>query len=165
MATFFGLLLLGGAAGTIAALSVPDLRARVSPSAHEIAALVAVGATLGSLYFSEFADFLPCEFCWYQRIAMYPLAVILPIAALRRDLSPMPYVRIIASIGLVISLYHVQLQWFPEQSSACDITNPCTGRWVEAFGWMTIPQMAAISFGLIIALTSLSIRSSPQEQT
>jgi len=165
MATFFGLLLLGGAVGTVAIFLAPQIRARFASATHEIAAMVAVGATAGSLYFSEVANFPPCEFCWYQRIAMYPLAVILPVAVVRRDMSPLPYVRIIASIGLLISIYHIQLQWFPEQSSACEITNPCTGRWVEAFGWMTIPQMAAISFALIIALTTLSIRSLPQEQS
>ena len=165
MATFFGLLLLAGAVGTIALFFAPRLRARFAPTAHEIAAVVAVGATAGSLYFSEVANFLPCEFCWYQRIAMYPLALILPMAVVRRESIPLIYARVIASIGLLIAIYHVQLQWFPEQSSACEITNPCTGRWVEAFGWMTIPQMAAISFALIIALITLSIRSLAQEQS
>ena len=50
-----------------------------------IAATVALTATLGSLYFSEVAHYVPCRLCWFQRIAMYPLAVVLVIAAVRRD--------------------------------------------------------------------------------
>ncbi len=162
-AEFFALILLGGSAGTIAAFASTRLRRLVEPAAHQVAAMVAVGATLGSLYFSEVADYIPCDLCWYQRIAMYPLAVILPLAAHRSDLRPLFYARILATIGFAVSAYHVQLQWFPDQGSMCEVTNPCTGRWVEAFGWMTIPQMAGLSFARVIAMTTLSIRSSPQE--
>ena len=56
--------------------------AAFGPVALPLAAAVAVVATLGSLYFSEIADFPPCRLCWYQRIGMYPLAVVLPIARL-----------------------------------------------------------------------------------
>ncbi len=163
MATFFALLLLGGAVGAIATVFNLDLRSRIAPSAHQIAAIVAVGATVGSLYFSEVADYLPCKLCWYQRIAMYPLALIIPLALHRRDVRVLTYAKILCWIGAAVSAYHVQLQWFPDQSSTCDAFNPCTGRWVEAFGWMTIPQMAGISFLLIIHFITLSQRFSPQE--
>jgi disulfide bond formation protein DsbB len=118
---------------------------------------VATGATLGSLYFSESAGFVPCELCWFQRIAMYPLAIILGVAVMRRDRTVLPYALTLSVIGLGISAYHVQLQLFPEQSSFCEATNPCSGRWVEAFGWLTIPQMAGLSFALIALLASLAI--------
>ncbi len=163
MAEFFALLLFGGAAGTLAVLVSPQLRRHVEPVANQIAAIVAMGATLGSLYFSEVADYIPCDLCWYQRIAMYPLAVIIPLAVQRNDFAALRYVRILATIGIVIAAYHVQLQWFPDQSSMCEVSNPCSGRWVEAFGWMTIPQMAGISFALVIAMTTFSLRSVPNE--
>jgi disulfide bond formation protein DsbB len=161
MARFFALLELGGLVGLIAAFATRSLRARVAESALPIAAFIAVAAMLGSLAFSEIADFVPCDFCWYQRIAMYPLAVILPIAAVRGDTWIRPYALTVAGIGLALATYHVQLQWFPEQSSSCDITNPCSGRWVEAFGWMTIPQMSAIAFILIIGLLMLASHAAP----
>lgn len=169
MARFFALLELGGLVGLVAAFLSRSLRARVAESALPLAAFVAVAATLGSLAFSEIADFVPCDFCWYQRIAMYPLAVILPIAAMRRDTWIRPYALTLAGIGLSLAAYHVQLQWFPEQSSSCNVTNPCSGRWVEAFGWMTIPQMSAIAFILIIGLLTLASFAEtttphPQEQ-
>lgn len=157
MATFFGLILLGGAAGLILAVSRSQYRSSIAESAVPLAAAVATGATLGSLYFSESAGFVPCELCWFQRIAMYPLAIILGVAVMRRDRTVLPYALTLSVIGLGISAYHVQLQLFPEQSSFCEAANPCSGRWVEAFGWLTIPQMAGVSFALIALLASLAI--------
>lgn len=163
MATFFGVMLLGGAAGTAIAATRRGSRSAMIEAAVPLAAAVAVGATLGSLYFSESAGFIPCELCWFQRIAMYPLGIILSLAALRRDRSVLPYVLALSTIGLGVAIYHIQLQLLPDQGSFCDVTNPCTGRWVEAFGWMTIPQMAGVSFALIASLSSLAIFTPTKE--
>lgn len=157
IADFFGVLLLGGAAGTIAAALVPSLRGSVVDAVLPITALVATGATLGSLYFSEVADFVPCELCWFQRIAMYPLAVVLVAATARRDRAILPYVGIVAGIGLAISLYHIQLQILPDQGSFCDAVSPCTATWVEGLGFLTIPQMAGSSFAIITGLIILTL--------
>ena len=164
MADFFGVALLGSVAILVVGFAVPSSRATVAEAAPRLAALVAVGATLGSLYFSERAGFVPCELCWFQRIAMYPLAVILTIAAIRRDDDIRVYALPVAAVGLAIAVYHVQLQWFPDQSSFCEVTNPCSGRWVEAFGWMTIPQMAAIAFTAIIGLLAVAHPHHPTDE-
>ena len=163
IATFFGLLLLLGVAGVAAAWFVPDVRASIAPVALPLAALVAGGAMAGSLYLSEGAGYVPCDLCWWQRGAMYPLAIALAAsAALGFERIRRPAL-LVAGIGLAIALYHVQLQWFPDQGSFCDVANPCSGRWVEAFGWMTIPQMAAIAFALIIGV--LTLPRIPSEET
>lgn len=156
VATFFAVLLLGGVGGLVAAWFVPAIRRELQPAAPKIAAIVAVAAAAGSLWFSESAGFVPCELCWYQRIAMYPLAVVLPMAGLRRESTIRPYALVLAGVGAAISAYHVFVQQFPEQSSFCEASNPCSAAWVEALGWMTIPQMAGLSFALIIALLVLS---------
>lgn len=78
-----------------------------------LAWLVAVIATLGSLYFSEIKGFIPCGMCWYQRIAMYPLAVFLGIAAFYNDYRVRKYVLPITMIGSLISLYHYSMQKCP----------------------------------------------------
>ena len=77
--------------------------------------MIAVGATLGSLYF-EIRNFVPCEYCWYQRIAMYPLALILLIATIRRDKNIIPYAVTLSLAGFAISTYHYQLQLFPTKA-------------------------------------------------
>ena len=116
-----------------------------------LAAAVATTAMAGSLYYSESAGFIPCELCWYQRIAMYPLVPILVIAALRRELLTV-YVVVIAGIGAAISAYHYQLQLFPDQASTCSIDTPCTTQYVDVFGFVSIPFMAGCGFLAIIAL-------------
>ena len=155
----FASLLFSGLAVLIASAFSSELRALIHRFALEITGVVASAATLGSLYFSEVARFIPCKLCWYQRIAMYPLAVLLVMAAVRRDRDMLRYVRVIALIGVAVSAYHVWIQWFPEKSNFCEFDNPCSARWVEAFGRVTIPQMAGLSFVLIIVTATIGLRS------
>jgi hypothetical protein len=162
IATLFALALFAGLVGIVVALFNESVRAVVQQRALVIAGSVAVAATLGSLYFSEAADFIPCKLCWYQRIAMYPLAVLLVMAAIRRDRWILLYVRVIAMLGLAVSAYHVWIQWFPEKSNFCEFDNPCSARWVEAFDRVTIPQMAGLSFVLIIATATIGLRASTE---
>lgn len=151
MARFFVVVLAILVASTVAAAFVPAWRATVVRRALPISAFVAVGATLGSLWFSERAGFIPCELCWYQRIAMYPLAALFVMGLVRRDRGVLAYGLPIAVVGFGISAYHTWIQWFPETSNLCSFTEPCSGKWVEAFGVFTIPQMAGLSFAVIIA--------------
>jgi disulfide bond formation protein DsbB len=133
-----------------------DLLAAVRPVALVVAAVVAVVSMLGSLYFSEVANFPPCRLCWYQRIGMYPLAVILPLAAWRRDLSVRWYALPLAVGGGLVSVYHVLIERYPSlESGSCDPTNPCSIIWVERLGYLTIPTMALSGFALIAVLLLL----------
>src|SRR5690625_1688042 len=102
---------------------VPDwLRDEV---ALPLGAAIAIVASGGSLFFSEVAGYIPCVLCWYQRIAMYPLAVILVVAAIRRDdkvwLTSVP----IAVIGFAISMWHVVIERRPSLGGVCDPAAPC----------------------------------------
>jgi disulfide bond formation protein DsbB len=129
------------------------LREAVAPSALALATLVAAVSTAGSLYFSLVAHFVPCTLCWYQRIAMYPLVVLLGVAAWRRDAGIRPYVLALAGLGLAISAYHYLLERFPAlESGACDPAAPCTVLWVWRLHYISIPMMAATAFVLIGAL-------------
>ncbi len=95
-----------------------DLYEDVSRAALWIAALVALVAMAGSLYYSEVAHFVPCKLCWYQRIAAYPLAVLLLVAAIRGDRRVWLYVVPLAVAGAGFAIYHAQLQAFPDQGSS-----------------------------------------------
>jgi len=137
----------------------------LGPSALWLAFLVALTATLGSLYLSEVAHFVPCKLCWYQRIAMYPLVPILAIAAWKRDFSVVRYVVPLAVIGAAISIYHYQLERFPSQASvSCSADAPCTVVWIWKFHFVSIPLMALSGFALIVALV-LVARSSARLDT
>ena len=114
--------------------------------------LVAVAATTGSLYYSLIADRVPCDLCWYQRIAMYPLTVVLLAAAATRDRRVGRYALPLAGTGLLLSGYHYLIQWFPDlEATSCSATTPCTGRWVWEFGFVSIPFMALAGFAAVIA--------------
>jgi disulfide bond formation protein DsbB len=136
----------------------------VGPVALPMAAIVAAVAMAGSLYYSDVAHFPPCQLCWYQRIAMYPLVPLLGIAAFRRDTGVALYGAVIAALGAPISIYHILVErGIVEESSSCDPNNPCSLIWVKKFGYLTIPTMALSGFLLIITLLVISRRRTRSE--
>jgi disulfide bond formation protein DsbB len=126
-----------------------------------LAFLVALVATGGSLYFSESVGYIPCVLCWYQRIAMYPLVVLMLVAIVRRERVVAPYAFFVALAGLAVSIYHYQLEWFPDQGSLCSLTAsvPCHVVWFKHFGVATIPFLAGSGFLMIGTLMWLAWRS------
>jgi disulfide bond formation protein DsbB len=125
-----------------------------------LAWIVAATATAGSLYFSEVKHFPPCPLCWYQRIFMYPLVVLLAIAILRRETAISVYLLPLVAIGAGFSIYHYQLEWFPSQESGfCSTAVPCTVRWVWELGYVSLPLLALAAFISIGALLVLAYTS------
>jgi disulfide bond formation protein DsbB len=116
-----------------------------------VAWVVAVIATLGSLYFSEIREFVPCELCWIQRIFMYPLAIILGIAAFNNEINMKKYVLPLSIIGGSISLYHYLVQKVPgfADIKPCVQGVPCNIQYINWFGFVTIPFLALTAFTLI----------------
>ena len=117
---------------------------------------------LGSLYFSEVAGFVPCTLCWYQRILMYPLAIILVIALLRKDHGVPFYVLPFSITGIIVSTYHFLLQKTDlfSHGNVCASGVPCTTAWINWFGFVTIPFLALSAF-LIITIMMLMYHTSP----
>jgi disulfide bond formation protein DsbB len=136
--------------------AVDAVMGAVDNAALWLAFLVAAGATAGSLYFSEVANFYPCRLCWYQRIAMYPLSAILLVAALRRDRAVRWYVIPLASIGACLSAYHYLIEWRPSlERGTCGVgPDSCTTIWFREFGFVTLPFMALCGFVAILALVA-----------
>jgi hypothetical protein len=162
MERFFALLALFAAALAITLvvariLSIGDeLIDMIRPIRMWLAWLIAAVSMAGSLYFSESANFAPCKLCWFQRIAMYPLALLLLIAAARRDDGIRRYAVPLASVGAAISAYHYLIEWRPSLSSGtCEITAPCTVPWFRQFGFVSLPLMALCGFAAIISLMTL----------
>lgn len=116
-----------------------------------IALTQAIIAPLGSLYFSEVLHFPPCILCWYQRICMYPLIVILLVGILRNDKKVYLYVLPLSIIGLGISIYHNLLYYkiVPEAIVPCQAGISCTTKFIEYFGFITIPLLSFIAFSII----------------
>jgi len=121
--------------------------------------LLTGSSMLGSLYFSEVADYSPCKLCWYQRICMYGIALVSLVAVVRRERVAAPYVTVLASVGLVISAYHYLVEWFPTlESDVCSLDVPCTTIWFRMFGFVTLPFMALCGYVSIIILLTTTYR-------
>lgn len=123
-----------------------------------IAWATSVIAMFGSLYFSEIRQYEPCELCWYQRILMYPLVIILGIGSVRKDFRISLYSMVLSTIGACLSLYHYSIQkisFLADVAPACGRV-PCTGAYINWFGFITIPFLALIAF-IIIFICSLVI--------
>jgi disulfide bond formation protein DsbB len=130
--------------------------------------LVASIATGGSLFFSEIAGFIPCELCWYQRICMYPLSIITLLAALANDRRVARYLLPLPLVGAGVSVYHLLVEnGVVEQARACLISAPggCATKWINEFGYVTIPTLALTGFALCFAFLLLSAFPAPSLAT
>ncbi|MDQ0337240.1 disulfide bond formation protein DsbB [Caldalkalibacillus uzonensis] len=139
-------------------LSKPWLRRILLEQGLFVSWIIAFTATLGSLYFSEIIGFIPCEYCWYQRILMYPLAIILVIATVKKDTGVAVYVLPLSIMGGSISLFHYLTQkvtFLREQGAACG-PIPCNIEYINWFGFVTIPFLALVAF-ILITIIHLSL--------
>jgi disulfide bond formation protein DsbB len=149
-----GLLALVGVRGPLNAL-----RSGVEGYELWLAFVVASIATGGSLFFSEIAHFVPCELCWYQRICMYPLSITTLLAALFDDPRAARYLLPLPVVGAGVSVYHLLVEnGVVGESLTCRISAPggCTVKWINEFGYMTIPTLALTAFALVFAFLLLA---------
>ncbi len=143
-----------------------SLRDGVSDAALLLAFAVATTCTLGSLYMSEVRHFTPCDLCWYQRIAMYPLTVILLVATIRRDRLVWRYVLPVALIGAGISTYHYLHERFPDSvSTSCSLEASCSTLWIWELHFLSIPAMAWVGFVLISTLMLIARSAARRDLT
>ncbi|MGA1363066.1 MAG: disulfide bond formation protein B [Ilumatobacteraceae bacterium] len=158
MQTFSALLAVAAMCGSVVLLAcltvargtgfAGSVLAAVRDNAAALWLLLAGTAMAGSLWFSEVADYAPCKLCWYQRIAMYSIAVVSLVALVRREARVVaPYVLTLALVGLAVSSYHYLLEWYPTlESGVCSVDVPCTTIWFRTFGFVTLPFMAGVAF-------------------
>jgi disulfide bond formation protein DsbB len=132
----------------------------IRPHLGYVAWFQALVATLGSLFFSEVMHLTPCLLCWYQRIAMYPMLLILTVGILLRDTRLKYYVLPLSLIGMSIGVYHNLLYYgiLPESIAPCTAGISCTTKQIEWLGFITIPLMALTAF-IVITLSMLFYRS------
>jgi disulfide bond formation protein DsbB len=118
----------------------------------------ALTAMLGSLYFSEIANFEPCRLCWFQRICMYPLVVLLLGMAIRKDIrNGFWYALPFPIVGMLVGLYHEYITYNPDaETEGCKQGVSCTVRWIDELGYVTIPTLALTAFAAILALLLLA---------
>jgi disulfide bond formation protein DsbB len=116
--------------------------------------LVAASAMLGALFFSEVMKLPPCVLCWYQRIFMFPLVLLLPLGLFPFDPRIVRYALPLSAVGGSIALFHVLLTWgvIPESVTPCTQGVPCGSNPIELFGFVSIPLLSLAAFAAINAL-------------
>jgi disulfide bond formation protein DsbB len=166
---FFSLLALLALAGVAAVMlgrfgvgsGGSALLAGLAPLRLAVPALVTSVSMLGSLYFSEIVGYRPCVLCWYQRIAMYALAIVLTIAAVRKDHGITPYAMALAGIGVAISAYHWLLERWPRlDTGTCSADAPCSVPYFEVFGFVSLAFMAFCAFATVVVFLAFVPRAS-----
>ena len=126
--------------------------------------IIASVSTLGSLFFSEIMELAPCALCWYQRIFMFPLVIILLVGLFPFDKSIIKYALPVAIAGWGFAFYHYLLYsgFIPESIQPCSQGVSCSETYLDLFGFLTIPMLSLISFSIIIGLL-LILRRRPSK--
>lgn len=125
--------------------------------------LVSAGASLGSLFFSEIMELPPCSLCWYQRVFMFPLTIVLLVGAFTADPGCIRYALPLAVGGWLVAVYHVLLQVgvISESAAPCQQGVSCSETQLELFGFASIPVLSLLAFSVLLAgLITLKIRYS-----
>ena len=130
-----------------------------------LAWVTSAAATLGALFIGEILGKLPCNLCWYQRIFMFPLPVILGIAAYKLDFGVYRYALPLSVIGVLVAAFHSLLFFkiLPEEVKPCMATGPsCSGADMMLWNTFPLPLLSLAAFALIsINLLILMKRNSP----
>lgn len=128
-----------------------------------LAWVIALVGSVGSIFFSEVMQLPPCILCWYQRIAMYPLVVIIAVGIIMRDSRLKNYALPFCIIGLAIAIYHNLVYYgiIPESITPCTTGVPCNVKQLEWLGFITIPLMAVGGF---VSLTLCMLFYKPEQQ-
>ena len=120
--------------------------------------LVAASSTLTTLFFSEVMNLPPCVLCWYQRIFMFPLVLLLPVGLFPFDPKIVRYALPLSAVGWSIAFFHVLLTYglIPESIRPCTQGVPCALNQIEWFGFVSIPLLSLVAFSVINALLLLT---------
>src|SRR6266498_1030074 len=126
-----------------------------------IAWTTAALAVAGSLFFSNVLHFPPCVLCWYQRIALYPLVIIIGVGIIKKDKYLPYYVLPLTIIGGLISIYHNLLYYhlLPNSATPCELGVSCTTKFIEWFGFITIPLLSLAAFIVITGAIVIYLNS------
>ncbi len=119
-------------------------------------------ASLGSMFFSEIMDLPPCSLCWYQRVFMFPLTIVLFMGLFPFDPKVVRYALPLSAVGTLVALYHVLLQTgvIPESVAPCSEGVSCADVDLLLFGFASIPMLSLFGFGAVTILLIIILRSS-----
>lgn len=145
-------------------MSQADTKLRANWTILFLAWLLASTSVMGSLFFSNVMEFAPCVLCWFQRICLFPLVLILAAGLFPFDKKVVKYALPLAIVGWLTALYHSLLysEIIPKSLQPCSQGVSCTEEYINLFGFLTIPLLSLISFSILITLLYLLQRRTSQ---
>jgi disulfide bond formation protein DsbB len=116
--------------------------------------LLVTSATLASLFFSEVMELPPCSLCWYQRVFMFPLPIVMLMGLFPFDVNVVRYALPLAVGGTAVALYHslLQLGIIPASAAPCSQGVSCSAASLNLFGFLSIPMLSLLAFATVVAL-------------
>ncbi len=134
----------------------------VAENAILVAGIASIMSIIGSLIYSNVIGYTPCDLCWWQRIFLYPLAIVFSIAYFKKDSKIFSYTVPLTIIGTLFSLYHNYIYYGGYSPLPCSAAASCTQRFVFEFGFVTIPLMAISIFAFILTVSFIHKKFSPK---
>lgn len=127
---------------------------------------ISLVSTAGSLFYSEIMKFYPCNLCWYQRILMYPLVIVIGISLLKKEFDRTSYMLALSIPGLVLSSYHYGIQKFGDIIGGGNFCgrDTCLTQYINWLGFITIPFLSLLSFLFITILAILIWKMNVMEE-
>ncbi len=125
--------------------------------------VVFIMAVCGSLLYEHLFGYNPCILCWYQRLAIFPLAFIGIIGNFKNNLSLRRIVRSLAVYGLIVAGIHIFIDFSPSVGDICGQGPSCLIRYVYVFNYITIPVMSATVLALGLVLSFIVTRYPQQD--
>ena len=135
-------------------MSQPDKESNLNWTILFLCWLLVSMSTMGSLFFSYVMEFAPCVLCWYQRICLFPLVLILAVGLLPFDKKVVKFALPLAIAGWLTAFYHTLLYSgiIPESIQPCNKGVSCTEKYIDLLGFLTIPMLSLLSFTAVITL-------------
>ena len=119
--------------------------------------VVALIASFSALFIGEVMGQAPCNLCWFQRVFMFPLVIILPIALLRDEKTVWAYALPLAILGSIIAIFHtlIYTRVVPEGIKPCRQGPSCTNADMTIFGTFPLPLLSLVAFTAVTVLLLL----------
>lgn len=120
--------------------------------------VISVASIFGSLFFSEIMKFPPCDLCWYQRIFIYPVALIILTGMYLKSKETIKFVTPFITFGLLAAIYHNLVYYKIIQVIVpCAESAPCTAQQLNYLGFITIPLLSLVAFIMLMILNTFTL--------
>ncbi len=126
----------------------------IHQNTHVVLPIIFIGSALGSLIFEYALGYEPCLLCWYQRIAIFGVAILSLTGDIRRNKLLQKQVLVFSLLGLIVAIFHNYIDIVPSGIDVCGTGVSCLKRYIHEFGYITIPMM---SFTVLLAGALLSV--------